>query len=224
MPPYQPPTLDGLWMIVGRDLTDPDHRVFNVSQLTDFINGGIAEVNRVKPLEDRITSGCFGESGSVYVDPGAIDEVFQVELIAPMGKNHTYVPRQRSGVAMADGWDFFAGALSFGPVWFARIEELVCRQDWSIRVWGYRPRNPLIAPNDIAEFRDLNDEQAVRLYCRLEAYRALNVDRGLFQQWQQQANNADVSPTQLAGMLGLTEQAFDRQVKRIFLPRRIPAY
>ena len=71
MADYAPPTLADLWALVGRDLTDPSNKVFNTSQLTDYINGGIAELNRVRPLEATHTvTWDDGTSFDVSVDGG----------------------------------------------------------------------------------------------------------------------------------------------------------
>lgn len=223
MADYAPPDLADLYALVGRDLTDPNHQVFNTSQITDFVNGGISEINRVKPLETTVSISYDSGSGGVPLTGYPVSDIFLVELIGPQAQ-HLFIPHVKNDAIAREGWDYFARRLSLGPVWEQRVTKLLRDNAYILRVWGYRPRDPLIAPTDIAEFVDLNDEMAVRLYCRLEAYRALNQDRGLFQQWQMQANNSDVSPTQLNGMLATSEGAFDRQVKRIFVPRRIPSH
>jgi hypothetical protein len=201
MADYSPPTLSDLWALIGRDLTDPDHKVFNTSQLTDYINGGIAELNRVRPLETVVTTGYDGDSDTVPLGPLPIDDPFVVEMMDN---------------------DYFAHTLVLGPAYSEHVLRMCRDNGWTLRIWGYRGRDPLILDDDGAEFNALEEEYAVRLYARMEAYRSLNVDRGLFQQWQQQANNSDVSPTQLNGMLVTAEGSFDRQQKRLFLPRRLP--
>ena len=223
MADYAPPDMADLYALVGRDLTDPNHQVFNISQITDFVNGGIAEINRVKPLETTVTISYDTAGGGVPLTGYPVSDIFLVELIGPQSQ-HQYIPHARNWAVAQEGWDYFANRLTLGPVWEERVTKLLRDNGYKLRVWGYRPRDPLIASTDIAEFVDLNDEMTVRLYCRLEAYRALNQDRGLFQQWQMQPNNSDVSPTQLNGMLATSEGAFDRQIKRIFVPRRIPSH
>lgn len=226
MADYAPPSLGDLWALVGRDLTDPDHKVFNTSQLTDYINGGISELNRVKPLPTTVTVAWDADAEVVPLDGWPLDDVFQVELVDANanGTGQRFIPHVTSGTPIRDGWEYFNHTLRLGPGWGATVTRWLRDNGWNLRGYGYRPRDPLIDEADNAEFVDLNDEYTVRLYCRMEAYRSLTVDRGLFQQWQQQANNADVSPTQLNQMLGTTEGSFDRQQKRVFRPRRIPSY
>jgi hypothetical protein len=221
MADYAPPTLDQLYALVGRDLTDPGHAVFNTSQLADYINGGISEVNRVRPLESFIPIAWDVDLGLV-LGPIGLEDVFLVELTSSDG-HQRFIPHASGPAPTRDGWDYFARTLMLGPLWMDVATRKTRDEDWSLVLWGYKPRDPLIDDADVAEFIDLNDEMAVRLYCRLEAYRSLNADRGLFQQWQMQANNSDVSPTQLNGMLSTAEGSFDRQQRRIFTPRRIPA-
>lgn len=224
MADYAPPTLADLWALVGRDLTDPNNKVFNTSQLTDYINGGIAELNRVRPMEATHTVTWDDDNDQLPLSNIPLDGVWQVELRAAFGGANSIIPNIKGGQPTRDGWDFYGGTLFLGSQWFERAVHAARDNGWSVEVWGYAPRDPLIAEDDLAEFTDLTDEMAVRLYARMEAYRSLNVDRSLFQQWQQQANNSDVSPTQLNGMLNTAESAFDRQQKRLFIPRRIPAY
>lgn len=222
MADYSAPTLEDMWALVGRDLTDPGHNVFNTDQLTDYINGGISEVNRVRPLETIVSIAYDGTNDTLPLGPLALDDPFIVEMLDANGRHAKYILHAKSAATVQDGWDYWAHTLVLGP-WYGDFATTMTRDnDWTIRVWGYRPRDPLIVDTDIAEFDNLTDEYAVRLYCRMEAYRSLNVDRGLFQQWQQQTNNSDVSPTQLNGMLATAESSFDRQQKRMFLPRRIP--
>jgi hypothetical protein len=222
MADYSPPTLSDLWALIGRDLTDPDHKVFNTSQLTDYINGGIAELNRVRPLETVVTTGYDGDSDTVPLGPLPIDDPFVVEMMDNDGRHAKYILHAKSAATVMDGWDYFAHTLVLGPAYSEHVLRMCRDNGWTLRIWGYRGRDPLILDDDGAEFNALEEEYAVRLYARMEAYRSLNVDRGLFQQWQQQANNSDVSPTQLNGMLVTAEGSFDRQQKRLFLPRRLP--
>lgn len=223
MADYEPPTLEDLYAFVARDLVDPDHKVWNIDQLNDYINGGIAELNRVRPLESGETIVWDEATESLPLATIVLEQVFAVELRSPDGSSQWQIPFAPSGVPGRAGWDYHARSLWLGASWSAKAVHLCRDHEYNLVVWGYRSRDPLLELPDVAEFLDLSDERTVRLYCRMEAYRALNMDRSLFQQWQQQANNADVSPTQLNGMLGTAESSFDRQQKRMFSPRRIPA-
>ena len=223
MADYEPPALTDLFARVGRDLVDPDHMVWNLDQLTDYINGGISELNRVRPLESAESIAWDSETESLPLTTLVLEAVFQVELRSEDSRYQVLVPHVSSGSPARDGWDYHARTLWLGPGYMARAVERTRDQSWNVVVWGYRPRDPLYVEDDVAEFLDMTDEMAVRLYCRTEGYRSLNMDRSLFQQWQQQANNADISPTQLNGMLGTAEASFDRQQRRLFVPRRIPA-
>lgn len=223
MADYSPPDLETLFEYVSRDLVDPDHKVWNVEQLTDYINGGIAELNRVRPLESGETIVWDVDTDSLPLATLVLEQVFAVELRSPNGLNQWQIPFAPSGVPGRDGWDYHGRTLWLGATWGSKAAYYTRDHAYNLVVWGYRPRDPLYELADVAEFLDLSDEYAVRMYARLEGYRALNMDRSLFQQWQQQANNADVSATQLNGMLGTAESSFDRQQKRLFSPRRIPA-
>jgi len=152
-----------------------------------------------------------------------LEQVFQVELRSPTGSIQRLIPFAPSGVPNRDGWDYHARTLWLGPTWSAKAAKYARDDAYNLVLWGYRSRDPVLVIEDVAEFLTQTDEMLVRSYCKMEALRSLNMDRSLFQQWQQQANNADVSPTQLNGMLNTSEAAFDRQQRRQFLPRRIPA-
>jgi hypothetical protein len=223
MADYEPPNLADLLASVARDLVDPEGKVWGVEQLTDYINGGIGELNRIAPLESVEYVVWDEETETLPLATLVLDSVFQVELRSPTGNNQRLIPFATSGVSVRDGWDYHAHTLWLGPSWAARSARYARDEGWNLVLWGYRSRDPLLDAADVAEFLTLTDEMFVRLYCKVEAYRALNMDRSLFQQWQQQANNSDISATQLNGMLGTAEGAFDRQQRRNLSPRRIPA-
>jgi hypothetical protein len=223
MAAYEPPTLAELIAYVGRDLTDPESKVWNVEQKTDYINGGIAELNRIRPLEATEVLLWDEDAQRLPLKVSVLESVFHVELLSVDAAYQQAIPYSASGVDTRTGWDFYAQSIWLGPTWLARAGRTT-QQGGSLVLMGYRSRDPLLVEDDVAEFLDLTEEMFVRLYCRMEAYRAMNMDRSIFQQWQQQANNSDVSPTQLNGMLGTAEASFDRQQRRMFLPRRIPAF
>ena len=52
---YSPPTLDELRARVARDLQDPTLQAFTTSDIDDYINGGISEINGLRPLETKVT-------------------------------------------------------------------------------------------------------------------------------------------------------------------------
>ena len=87
-------------------------------------------------------------------------------------------------------------------------------------VYGYRSRDQLVLPDQVADFNQDQDEQAVRQYARWRGLGALRDDRALYQQWQTAANNADVSPTQLTNMAQVSDSEWARTRRRIYEIRR----
>jgi len=132
MADYAPPTLADLWALVGRDLTDPSNKVFNTSQLTDYINGGIAELNRVRPLEATYTVTWDDENDQLPLEGIPLYSVFQVELRAAYGGANSIVPNIKGGQPTRDGWDFYNGTLFLGSQWFQRAVHSARDNGWTV--------------------------------------------------------------------------------------------
>ena len=224
MPYDVQPTLAELREKVRRDLRDSEG-VFLDAQVTDFIQMGMVELNRTRPVEKRVEYAGDTDFASEVLP---FTYVFAVELstrrdVADVHQWETIHPMNASHGYGRNGWEFWAGRLH---LWSGHVSGIANNVDRygadqvTIAVWGYGDRALPELDADIMDFTDSVDEMAVRKYAQFEGLRALDQDRALFAQWQTQANNSDISTTQLNQMVNAASGDWDRMRKRIFTIRR----
>lgn len=207
--PYSPPTLADLREKVARDLRDPNLNAFSAEDILDFINFGIGEVNRIRPVEEVYEADVDDIEQTDYdLD---LTLVWRVEV----WRDGQYLTRitPNEGDKSIGGWEYYAQTLSIPD-----FRNVLNTDTDILRVWGYRNRSTAGAEDEALELVDIDEEHAVRAYAGVLGYQRLMADRSLFQQWQTQANNTDVSPNQLTGMLGVRQSEWDelrRRIKRL---------
>jgi hypothetical protein len=216
------PSLSDLQGRLSRDLRDTDGVVFTPDMLMDYANEALVELSRAKPIE------AWGDILALPADfdPTPVD-IWALAKIDLATNNVDYLPPMDDNVA-TEGWLFYGGQILLGPRLQATLPDMVAPQDGSVattalRWFGYRVRDVFDGdPDDTADFIDAEDEIAVRRYVRWAGLRALDGDRGLYQQWQQQANNSDVSPTQLTQMVGMAQNDWETLRRKIITFRHPP--
>lgn len=187
---YTPPMQSALRASISRDLHDPDNDTFSTTEVNDLINMGIAELNRLRPKEYRADIVLVANTYS-YALPVEVDGIIRVELWRD-GVFATTIPVQ-DGEYPASGWDLF-GNILYLPQGYI-FNDLTD----GITVWGYEIRNAPALDDDVLDI-DLDGESLIRSYAQYTCFQRLLMNRALFQQWQTNANNSDVSATQLLGM------------------------
>jgi len=220
---YVPPTLANLRVKVARDLRDSALTTFVAAQLTDYINEGIAELNRVRPPEKVLQ--LLGDAALTNLP---FDYVFMVETAVrrTLADPYSWVPLPPDVAQPGHtrtGWTYFANTLYLAPGVTSHMASMVTRftaAQTHLAIWGYGQRDLVLADANVPQFIDGADEMAVGMYARMRGYQALAGDRMLFAQWQAAANNADVSATQMMGMISTAEQEWERQRKRMYVIRR----
>ncbi len=207
---YTAPTLETLRTAIARDLHDSNYTAFSSVEITDLINMGIAELNRLTPME-YLDDVAFIASTYSYALDETVDDIFRVEMWRDGGYWGT-VPR--IGDESNTGWEFYGGTLLLPTsLSFDSDED-------TLRLWGYSIRDPLLEEEDVAQI-NLEGEMVIRSYCQFTCFQRLVMSRALFQQWQTNANNTDVSPTQLLGMANVYAsewRALRNRVRRIRRP------
>jgi len=183
---YDPPTRLTLQAAISRDIHDASNKTFSTNEVNDLINMGIAELNQLQPVEYlddvALTADIF-----TYTLDTRVDQVIRVELWRD-SVFYRQLPA-KDGNSLS-GWDFFGLTLLLptNTVFDDSTDQL--------RVYGYRGRDPLTDDADVAEI-DLEGETLIRAYAQFAVFERLISSRSLFQQWQTNSNNTDVSPTQL---------------------------
>ena len=208
--PYTPPARDVLRAAISRDLHDSDNKVFATDEVNDLINMGIAELNRLAPVEYLDDIALVSDTFTYELDAN-VEEVVRVEV----WRDDKYA-RSISSISEQSntGWEFFAHTLML-PTYL-----MLDPDEDSLKVWGYQVRDPLDDDDDVLD-SDLDGENVIRSYCQFTCFQRLIASRALFQQWQTQANNADVSATQLLGMASVYAREWRDLRNRVRRLRRI---
>jgi hypothetical protein len=211
------PLLSELATSVYRDLGDEGKVVFSPLQVEDFIRGGIAELNRVAPME-------IIEDITLHVDPnGVIDQWdYDVPIGLPYGVEVRSVDGAVAGLGPGLHYSFRTtprgGVIELNKFYLSSVDPAL----YTIRVRGYGPR-PLPSSNggqDPAVDVSPDEEYSVREFARAQGYDLLAHDRSLFGQWQGQTNNTDVSPTQMLQLASSAKAEWSRRRGLIRVVRR----
>lgn len=217
-------TLAVLSDAVYRDLADEAKAVFSTNQVYDFVRGGIAEVNRVAPVDTMYELPLTVDSGTGIVTQFTYDIPihlpYRVELRRLVdGYTYDLSDPGDGGYQGSGGYDFRAtadgGTIEFPDWWLRTVNDEL----FSIRIHGYADRDIPIASTDQTGL-GAREEFSVRAYAKAQGYDLLAHDRSLFAQWQGQTNNTDVSPTQIMQMSASATQDWDRQRGLIRTVRR----
>jgi hypothetical protein len=197
------PTLDQLVTSVYRDLADDPRQVFTVAQVEDFIRGGIVELNRVAPL-DTVDTIDFIDGQTEY--PTTLNLIYAASLRDKDGRTVAVIDMLENGQPFVYGYTFRRqGGGGVIEVTRGMVDQAMSVEDSSrpsIRLAGYAPR-PLpysVSGDDPETGLDSDEEYAVREFAKAEGFTLLTHDRALFQQWQGQTNNTDVSPVMMMNM------------------------
>ena len=219
------PTLSALVDSVYRDVADEAKAVFSQLQVEDFIRGGVAELNRVSPLDGSVTIAFTTDpdTGAItaYSYGTVITLPYRVELFRFSDGYTEPLVEPEPGQSVQGGWIFqrsaTGGTISF-PKWFL---DSLDPSSYGVRVWGYFGRAiPYAATPSPQVSLSGEEEYSLRSYAKASAYDLLAHDRSLFAQWVGQSNNTDVSPTQMTQMAVNAKQDWNKQRGLIRTVRR----
>ncbi len=209
---YTPPTRLELRDNIARDLRDPAYAAFSTQDVDDFINFGIAEVNRVYPAEHIEEFAITDVEDREYAT--VLTHIWRVEMWRDGKWYQLLVPNDSD--SSIGGWELYAQLLTVPDLSsYLNVDSDI------FKAWGYTERPTLSEDTDVLEYADIDAEMGIRTFAVQQGYGRLLNDRSLFQQWQTQANNADVSPTQLNGMFALRAGEWDTLRNRIRRVRRV---
>lgn len=215
------PTLAELRNGVYSDLADENApHVFSQLQVEDFIRGGIADLNRVTPV-DTIEDIAFvtdPDSGLITkfdYDTG-IELPYRVEWRLFSDGSTGAVDEAVEGQSESTGYIFRrtsqGGHITFPQWWLVGMDPSL----YGIRLHGYgaRPLPPSVDETTVpSPVVDLSDQEvySVRSYSKAAGFDLLAHDRSMFAQWQGQTNNTDVSPTQIMQMTANAKSDWNHQ-------------
>lgn len=215
---------------VSRDLRDPDNQTFEDPTVKDLVNAALAQIGRIAPQRFQEDLTPVADAMSYPLQDAVFGRtVPEIELIrVELWDSSLTPPDQIARIEPADqayvndsttGWKVWDGTLElprYVPVFIAGSES-----NYLIRVWGYCPYPPLYDDEDIVPVSN-ERENALRVYCQVEAYRRLMSDRSLFTQWQTRSNNSDVSPASLMNGFSLAQDEWRRLSRAITVLRENP--
>lgn len=216
-----------------RDLADEARKVFTVDQVEDFVRGGIAELNRLAPVD---TYDDIAFADGTYEYPTNIVHPYAVRLYDADGKRYAdLIQTQDFADSVTYGWNHrVVGSSGLIELPASIVEQEMKREEGvdrhSLRVYGYgnrpMPYKTETDPGPPPTYDDpevpLGEEEqfSVREYAKSQGFDLLAHDRGLFAQWQGQSNNTDVSPTQMLNMADSAKSAWERRSRKITTVRR----
>lgn len=218
-----------LMLKIARELRDPAYKTFSQADLRDFIADGLAEIGDTAPelfqenitpiantAEYRLRSGSFSaavrEIGLTLVElwTNATPSLPVLEFVAASS-----APIKNSQA----GWRVWNGTLALTQSQVSVISPTA----HIIRVWGYSPFAIPAAGGGGADDIELPLStalgSALAVYARKEGMERLNVSRDLYQQWQTQSNNTDVSPAALMNALTLARDEWRRLSRKLVVLR-----
>ena len=213
---FPAPTLGDLADAVARDLRDPEYQSFDAETVQDMIRLAFVEVGRVYPKE---TVEYILAVEDQYQYALTVEDPFRVEVY-DAERNAELLPYGGGEGEVDRGWEFFGGTLYLveGTSFDADEDEEV--GDY-LRVWGYIPRQPPTSTDDVCDI-DGPAEQAIRSYCKLQAFESLVSDRSLFGQWASLPGNTDVSLGQTLQMVDIFRRQWEQRRRQLKLIRRVP--
>jgi len=225
---YAPPSRTTFRATVQRALRDPNGVVFPAATVNDFINEGLMDLSAYRPQDVLRSAPWLPGTWDINqtLDMSDVSDVWQVfvrENDLDPREPTLFIPSADYGEGRA-GWDFLPPSnLRIARIWVYRLQEWAKRASTlTIHAHGYAYR---VLPTSDATLLDLEnviDQYCLLQHCKMLGFQMLNADRALYQQWLAATNNTDVSPTQLQGMLSISEQAYDRARQRNTILRRRP--
>jgi len=213
-----PPLHSELKATLASELRDPGHNTFSEDHLTQFINDGIVEVNRVYPL--HLTDDIL-----LVQDQFLYDTRFTTAYRCEMWDGATFVGviPYNDGDSVYGGYDLHGTTLSVPPV-LATETVFTTYADPALKLTGYA-RRQLIPSDDDGTFQtELDGEAAlaVRWFAQYRAFTMLLSDRSLFKQWQSESNNSDVSMPMLLNLWQVARSEWERHEASMRTLRRVP--
>jgi hypothetical protein len=206
-------TLATLTTRVRRDLRDPASETFSDAEIQDLIGQGIDEIGGFYPQEFvepiAIIAGTYS-----YALPDGMDGVFRVDVYNDDGTFRCVLP-EAEGAGINGGYQIHAGIM-FLPQWGTWTADM------SVEVWGYGPWAYIDSSSGSAATTDLplSGRAALFVFCQVEAFHRLAVDRAKFLQWQATPGNTDVSAIGLASIAREQERRWTAQAARLRKLRR----
>jgi hypothetical protein len=197
---------------LARALRDPDQKTFTVNELNDLINQGISALSRFAPREAVDTTVFLSVGVNSYTTSVTFTQIFRVDRYNSLGVYQDTLPAS-TGDGPNSGWDLHAGVLFLPPTrTWTTGDQLYC--------FGYASFAQLLTDSD-AFAGDTNGEWAVIVFGQVEGFSRLLSDRTMFQQWQANPGNTDVTALSLGQIYRGAQQRWDEEKRSLRRLRKV---
>lgn len=209
--------IDTLIAKIRRDTRDTGtsdgyDRAFTTQELTDLIELALSEVSRAYPRELVTVVALPDIKSSTHVAtitmPSGFDTIYRIDCLKNVVKTNPSTQwyevvdmiQPSMGEGPYGGWEIQAGSIYLQP---SRFNS----QTSHLRIFGYG--------NWTVDTLDADSEQAVRYFVQSECMFRMVTDRSIFQQWQINPGNTDITVPAISQMYAISRQRFDRLMSRI---------
>lgn len=211
--------IDTLITKIRRDLRDTGtsdgyDRAFTNQELTDLVDLALAEVSRSYPKELVTIVAIPQEYSSLHSTsislPSGFDTVYRIDCLQNNVDASYSPPRQwynlvdridpSMGEGPAGGWEIHSGSIYLQPSRFNGATS-------HLRIMGYG--------NWTVDTLDVDAEQAVRYFVQSEGMYKLLTDRSMFQQWQVNPGNSDVTVPAANQLYTVARGRYERLIGRL---------
>jgi len=211
--------IDTLIVKLRRDLRDTGtsdgyDRAFTNQELSDLVDLALAEISRIYPKELTTTvaipESFSGTHTTTIALPAGFDTIYRIdclqnqidETVSPIRQWYNLVDRidPSMGEGPAGGWEIHAGNVYLQPNRFTGNTS-------HLRIMGYG--------NWTVDTLDADAEQAVRYFVQSEGMYKLVTDRSMFQQWQVNPGNTDVTVPAANQIYTVARGRFERLMGRL---------
>lgn len=190
-------TLSDLETTIAAALRDSAKATFAASELDAMINQGIDALSSFYPKEVADSSLTISAGVFTYALPSTITRVFRADIYTSAGSYRFTMPKAIEVTEGPNsGWETHGGVFYLPPSYTYQAGDV-------IRLYGYGGYIQLSASSATTDL-DQSAIWALVAFCQNKAFGRLAMDRGLYQQWQTESGNSDVS---LAALASAREQA-----------------
>jgi hypothetical protein len=209
--------IDVLLTKIRRDTRDTGtsdgyDRAFSQQELTDLVELALAEVSRAYPKELMSVVALPDIKSSYHAAsialPSGWDTIYRIDCLKNVVKTNPTtqwyevvdIVHPSMGDGPYGGWEIQAGQVYLQP---GRFNS----QTSHLRLLGYG--------NWTVDTLDADSEQAVRYFVQAECMFRMVTDRSIFQQWQLNPGNTDITVPAINQMYAVSRQRFDRLIGRL---------
>jgi hypothetical protein len=201
-------TLASLEATISAALRDSSNATFTTTEVDALINQGIDAISAFYPKEVIDYTLTVSASAFSYTVPSTVSHIYRVDIWTSANTYRTTLPKANEVTEGPNsGWEFHGGILYFPPSYTYTAGD-------KIKLFGYGGFLQLSASSSTTDL-DVSAIWALVAFCQNKAFGRLSMERGLFQQWQTQSGNSDVSMAALVQARAQARQEWRDEMVRL---------